>query len=202
MTQRALTITAGDLAPQSALAHLWRPLTDRAQEEDGTPSDARRRAFEDGFAAGFAQRSAELARAFEAVDHARCELERRLTTLESAYRARCAGVLAEIISAAAPSIAEASARMAIAGVIEESLGDSVSAPVAVTCAPDIFETLQEACAGAASAVDLRLDPDLPPGAMKARWSGGGLDCDVGRSLFAIIEFLNAQSTVAEQEALP
>lgn len=202
MTQRSLTLTDADSAPGSGLARLWRPLTDRTKDTDATFAEARRRAFDDGFAAGFAQRTADLTGVFEAVETARHELEKRLSTLESAYRARCASVLAEIISAAAPAVTEASARMAVAGIIEESLGDGVSGAVTLTCASDIFELLQRACAEAATAVELSADPDLPPGALKARWSGGGMDCDVGRSLFAIVEFLNAQSTAIDQEAHP
>jgi hypothetical protein len=43
------------------------------------------------------------------------------------------------------------------------------------------------------------DERLAPGAMIVRWRDGGLDCDLGRSLFAIVDFLNSTLKPTNEE---
>lgn len=144
--------------------------------------------------------SQALADAITAIEAARIELQAQTEALEAHYRRECASTLAALISAAAPAISEAAAKDAIASVFREERGDAQPADIAFVAAPDLFEIVRDECARRSPPVNVDVDERLEPGALRIRWNGGGLDCDVGRSLFAIVEFLSATSSSLQKDA--
>lgn len=134
--------------------------------------------------------------ALASLEAARAEIELRTHQLERHFRNESAAMLARIVNAAAPSICEAGARDAIAMIFSEErmeLGEEV---VSIVVSPDIFNLVQAECAQRSITPPLNVDETLEAGAIRIRWSGGGLDCDIGHSLFAIVELLT--STLQEE----
>ncbi|MDZ7628411.1 MAG: hypothetical protein U5J99_08425 [Parvularculaceae bacterium] len=151
--------------------------------------------FEMGYEAGADAKSGEVHAALAALVAAKQEIDARVATLEARYRQRCAATLAEIISAAAPAICEAAAREAIAGVFN---GAAAPPALVLRASPDVLDAIKGAVTETLS-TSLTIDDGLAPGTVQARWGDGGLDCHVGQSLFAIVEFLNAQSSDYSEE---
>ncbi len=149
--------------------------------------------YEDGFRAGAQEREAELSAALAELRRAKVAIDSRADTLETHYRAKCSQTLAQIISAAAPAICEAAARAAITQIFDDAAG---SAPPSLSLAlsPDLHAAFGDDAGG-----EFAIDQDLAPGTLVARWRDGGLDCEVGRSLFAIVDFLNSQASDANEE---
>ena len=166
-----------------------------ARGPDATPAPSD---FETGYAAGVEAKSGEVGTALAALDAARREIESRIAILEAQYRRQCAATLAEIISAAAPAICEAAARGAIAEIFDSAPGAAAPPELTLRASPDILEAIKGEVDPAQAAL-FTIDDALAPGSLEAHWRDGGLDCDVGRSLFAIVEFLNAQSAPQAEE---
>lgn len=154
--------------------------------------------FDKGYEAGARAKADEVGAALAALHAARQEIDSRIATLEAQYRRQCAATLAEIISAAAPSICEAAARDAIAGIFTDAAGAPELPELTLRASPDILDAIKSGVPHDLAAT-LTIDAELAPGTLTARWRDGGLDCDVGRSLFAIVEFLNAQSAQPPEE---
>lgn len=174
------------------------PAINRAPAPGPDAAASARSDFEKGYEAGARAKSDEVGAALSALLAARAEIDRRAATLEAHYRRQCAATLAEIISAAAPSICEAAARDAIAGIFNDAAGAEVFPELTLRASPDVVEAIKGDVRRDVSAI-LTIDAALQPGTIEARWREGGLDCDVGRSLFAIVEFLNAQTAHPSEE---
>ncbi len=179
-------------------ADLWRPLDEGPQAPCAMPDVPGTIAL----CSGAAAETGRTAAALDALEQARSELLQRIESLEAQYRKRCVAMLAQIVSAAAPAICEAAARGAIGRIFDDETGAVPLSEIEMTAAPDIFEALHEACLQRSPPLNLAADERLEPGALRMRWKDGGLDCDVGRSLFAIVDFLNAQSDPADGENRP
>jgi len=175
---------------------LWAPLGDNAHAAFATAAAAHEAAYEEGFRAGHQAKAEELAATLDALAGAKTDLERQAGALEALYRKRCAATLAQIIAAAAPAICETAAREAISEVFSNSGGDAPRLSLSLLASSDIH-----AAVGPEAPVDLIIDDSLAPGTLMARWNDGGLDCDVGKSLFAIVAFLNAQASPETEENL-
>lgn len=177
-------------------ADLWRPLA--AKRGDDLPEAAEPARQEKKPEAQEAKLTSE---ALANLESARKDLEMQMERLESRFRRECASSLAQIVSAAAPSICEAAAKDAIAAVFTEERKDVRADVVSFLISPDIYEAVEAERNRRFVDLPVTIDESLKPGSVRIRWSGGGLDCDVGRSLFAIVEFLSS-SPQPEQEAFP
>ncbi len=164
-------------------------------------SEDTRSEFEEGYEAGARAKFGEIETALAALLAARADLDRCTAALEAQFRRQCAATLAEIISAAAPSICAAAAREAIAGIFGHAAGPATFSELKLRASPDILEAIKDAVSPHQSAY-FTMDDTLAPGTLEARWSDGGLDCDVGRSLFAIVEILNAHKAPSAEEQSP
>jgi hypothetical protein len=172
---------------------LWRPLamkdspdipekTEPAPQEEGACSPTNK----------------TLTDALTSLEAARAEIELRTHQLEQHFRNESTAMLARIVSAAAPSICEAAARDAIAMIFNEArmgLGEEV---VSIVVSPDLFDLVQMECAQRSVTPPVDVDQTLEAGAMRVRCPGGGLDCDIGHSLFAIVEFLSSPTQTEGQ----
>jgi hypothetical protein len=174
------------------------PAIDRAPPQESAAAENLRSDFENGFEAGARAKSGEVGAALTALLAARDQIDRRTNALEAQYRQQCAATLAEIIGAAAPSICEAAARNAIASIFSDAAGAAALPDLTLRASPDVFDAIKGEVPPVHADV-FSIDPALAPGTIEARWLEGGLDCDVGRSLFAIVEFLNAQSAQPTEE---
>lgn len=189
MTLRAAGFRRADASqePQRPAISLWTPF----DAEEKHPAAEAASSDEPGAhleQATLREREAELAAAIAALARAKTDIESRAAALDAHYRACCAKTLAQIIAAAAPAICETAARTAIARVFDETARTAAPPSLTLASSADIFAAL-----GGDAAATLLMDDTLAPGTLVARWRDGGLDCDVGRSLFAIVDFLNAQT---------
>lgn len=199
MTLRAFSIQSRSSAGARGFRKidLWRPLAEESESARAAETSAAGGEVE---ADAAPPQSQALAEAIAAIDAARVDLQSQSAALEAHYRRECASTLAALISAAAPAISEAAAKDAIASVFREERGDMQPADLTFVAAPDLHEIVREACARRSPPVSITIDESLEPGALRIRWNGGGLDCDVGRSLFAIVEFLSALSNSSQEDA--
>lgn len=194
MTLRAVKLPAMNAAAARPL-RLWSSFDTESEPGADAPAQP---GFDDGFEAGSRAKEAELGAALDAIGRAQREIEERMNALDSSYRRQCAATLARIISAAAPAICETAAQSAIARIFNDAVGDAPRAELTLTVSQDIHDVIQGARGGDLPAA-IAIDADLPPGSLQARWRDGGLDCDVGRSLFAIVEFLNSEAGQTPEE---
>lgn len=190
MTLRAVKFPAIDEADACA-ASLSARRSPQSIESRATPSPPMM-GFEEGFEAGARAKAQELDAALAAIERVRLEISDQMAQLEVQYRKQCAAALAEIINAAAPAISEAAANSAIASIFDDAAGAAPRVDLTLRASSDVFDAIRTAREIEPPA-GIELDPDLAPGTLHARWRGGELECDVGRSLFAIVEFLNSQS---------
>ncbi|MFN0024065.1 MAG: hypothetical protein ACKVS5_09200 [Parvularculaceae bacterium] len=182
-----------------SLAAFAAPLSAKADSKVDTAPTLPPRDFDAGYARGAADERAAIAGALHALDACKSTLELQLAGLEETYRKRCAALLAQILKAAIPPISEAAARATIARLFEDATGKPQHANVAIVAAPDIHDALQAFCEQFDPAISMQSDLSLAPGTLQARWNSGGIDCDVGRSLFAIVELLNSGSGLNAKE---
>jgi hypothetical protein len=168
-------------------ADLWRPFAAAADDETAEPS-----ALAPEEEATAPEATSLVSTALLGLEEMRKELEARMDRLEGRYRHECASSLAQIISAAAPSISEAAARDAIAAVFAEERKSVRAEILSFVVSPDLHDVVQSERLRRSIDLPVEVDESLEPGAMRIRWPGGGLDCDVGRSLFAIVDFLSSQ----------
>lgn len=175
---------------------LWAPLGVKTHTTLATAAAAQEAAYKQGFQAGFQAKSEELAATLDVLAGAKTDLERQAGALEALYRKRCAATLAQIIAAAAPAICEAAAREAITEVFSHAGGDAPRLSLSLLASSDIHAAIS-----LQAPVDLIIDDSLAPGTLIARWNEGGFDCDVGKSLFAIVDLLNAQASPETEENL-
>jgi len=202
MTLRSVKLQRDPLnsAPVVRPTDLWRPLENSSPagnaklEKSSNPVTPLLGSLDEE-----AARAGKLQNALDALSQATNEIHRQLGEMESHYLRKCAGTVAQIISAAAPAICEAAAQAAIARVLDEAAGSSAIAEVSITVAPDLYDTLREACDRYVFPMNFLSDERLAPGAMRVRWRDGGLDCDLGRSLFAIVDFLNSTLKPTNEE---
>jgi len=202
MTLRSVKLQRDPLnsAPVVRPTDLWRPLENSTPAGNAKPEKSSNPVTPLlGSLGEEAARTEKLQNALDVLTQATNEIHRQIGEMEAHYLRKCAGTVAQIISAAAPAICEAAAQAAIARVLDEAAGSSAIAEVSIKVAPDLYETLREACEQRALPMSLHSDEGLAPGALQVRWREGGLDCDLGRSLFAIVDFLNSQLKLTNEE---
>lgn len=182
--------------PERRPGGFWSPLSEaaRAPAAEALPANP----YDEGFKAGLLAKTEEVEGALIALRDARERLEARNEALDIEYRRQCATTLAQIISAAAPAICEAAAHSSIAQIFD---GAAARAELTLRASVDVADKIAELLPGAAS-YHLAPDADLAPGTIEAQWKDGGVNCDLGRSLFAIVEFLNSHSAPSLEEQTP
>jgi hypothetical protein len=191
MTLRTLTIQRFDDTSAGAQRQpsLWPALSEVVTSESSLMNEQESTATAADDADRALPTSSRISEALAAIEAARVELQSRTQALEAHYRQECAATLARLINAAAPSICEAAARDAIAGVFAEERGETATELFSIVASPDVVDVIRGMCAGRSDVPDILVEETMDPGTLEIRWAGGGLDCDVGRSLFAITEFL-------------
>lgn len=190
MTLRAFSVCrvrARSGADSFRQVDLWRPLA--ASTGDILPDKVELMSEETGAAT---QDSELLSEALIGLEKARNELAGRMESFEERFRQECASTLAQIISAAAPSICEAAAKDAIAAIFTDEREEMRAEVISFVASPDIYGVVQAECDRRSIETLIKIDEELEPGAIRVRWPGGGFECDVGRSLFSIVEFISSK----------
>lgn len=193
MTLRAFKIKTHAEAGQRTLSRsgVWRSLEGPRPSETETPTAVQE--AHDAFEAGALPPTPppEWAAALDAIEGVHQDLQERMRTLEAEYRIKCASTIARIVSVAAPSICERAARDAISSIFDAECVEPGQRLLEITAAPDIMAIIRDECLRRSHAIKIEEDSALPPGSFRCHWPGGGLECDVGRSLFAIVEALSS-----------
>jgi hypothetical protein len=167
-------------------------------EDATTPA----KTYDEGVTDGVEAARTELAAAFAALDECRRKLDEDAAVLEAYYRRQFTETLASIITAAAPTICEASARAELKKLFEPGTPPAEREQLSFAASPDLFERLKDSLPDEAARGAFIADPDLEPGKFIARWPGGGFDCDAASSLFAIVRILDPEADNAKEDVTP
>jgi flagellar biosynthesis/type III secretory pathway protein FliH len=184
--------------PAAATFGVWSSLEEDLQAPEVGDDAGDLTAYQKGFEAGARSKAGAIDAALAALDRAHQDLKERMASLDGVYREQSASTLAQIISAAAPAISEAAAKSAIIQIFDDADDESAHPDLSIRVSPDIFDAISEAKNGPAPYCLMR-DDSLEAGTVRARWRDGSLECDVGRSLFRIVEFLNAGAQSSHEE---